>query len=332
MLQGKLRTRVGYLLGLYTLLTFFFLFVGFNRSSALSEAGLRYQLIFEGIPLNFPSTSPFSIWFFNLGNFLAFIPFGLVIPLLVRCRFVPFILLFIFGITGVELLQMGSGLGAFDVNDIVINTLGASVGYASQRLVVHNRTARSGLLKILYSAIILTAITYVSVSGMNYYLNHGSGEVIALDQHMMERGGVVWEQQPTGFTVGRERIDPLINRYSGDNPRQHEFTVRLDGQFKEISGYMAIPDELMEGIGGANSEVILSADGEVIYSLQISASQEDNHLLSFQSPLHGKELLTVSIHNDTPAPDTHVVLWDVTLTEANAGQKLLQRIKSLFGQ
>lgn len=54
MLQGKTRTAVWIGLFLYTGLTLFFLFVGFNRSAALPETGLRYRLAFDGIPLIFP--------------------------------------------------------------------------------------------------------------------------------------------------------------------------------------------------------------------------------------------------------------------------------------
>lgn len=175
MLQGKTRTAVWTGLVLYTGLTLFFLFVGFNRSSALPETGLRYHLSFDGIPLIFPGYGYSELWVFSLGNYLAFVPFGLFIPLLVRSRFLPFLLVFIAAITGVELIQMVTHLGAFDINDIVVNTLGAAVGYGAQRLIRRDRWAPIGMLKLLSSGAVLTLLVYSAVSGINYYLEHGRG-------------------------------------------------------------------------------------------------------------------------------------------------------------
>jgi glycopeptide antibiotics resistance protein len=77
----------------------------------------------------------FNLWFFELGNFVAFIPFGVVIPLLFRSNFIRFITIFILSITILEILQMLSRLGSFDIDDIIINTFGAAVGFWAQRVV-----------------------------------------------------------------------------------------------------------------------------------------------------------------------------------------------------
>lgn len=66
-----------------------------------------------------------------LGNTLPFIPLGFISPvafdtLRAPHRFFPFALLYILGI---ELFQLASGLGSFDVDDIMLNMLGAAVGY-----------------------------------------------------------------------------------------------------------------------------------------------------------------------------------------------------------
>ncbi|WP_020614869.1 VanZ family protein [Paenibacillus daejeonensis] len=330
MLQGKSRSIAWIVLSLYSVLTFFFLFVGFNRTPELSHSGFRFLLTFEGIPLRFPTNRNFSIWFFDLGNFLAFIPFGLLIPLLVRCRFLTFLLFFVLGITLVELIQMVTGLGSFDVNDIVINSLGATVGYAAQRLVVRDKVGYGVWVKLLISTVILTLLTYVTVSGINRYLDRGQGDTIPMDQIELESGQVIWEQPPLGLSVGEESIEPDMNLYSVGNSRHNEFTVWLDGEYKEIHGYAAIPDDVLEQMGNNTSEVIFSADGEVIYTVELSVNAEDNQWLSFRAPLHGKEKLTITVINESLAPQANIALWDVTLTEANAGQKLIQRLKQLF--
>lgn len=331
MLQGKTRTAVWIGLGLYTGLTLFFLFVGFNRSSALPETGLRYRLVFDGIPLHFPGGGYSNLWIFNLGNYLAFVPFGLVIPLLIRSRFLPFLLVFLAAITGVELIQMVTHLGSFDINDIVINTLGAVVGYSAQRLIRRDRLAPRGVLKLLSSGAVLTLLVYSAVSGINYYLDHGRGEIRALDQLPTKRGEIQWEQRLSSFTMAHEQIEPAINLYSPDHPGLHEFSLHLDGQYKELSGNFGVPDDAIPAKGSGTSSVIISADGEELYSLDMNIAPGENQPLSFQVPVEGRQELIITVKTDAADPRTHAVLWDLTLTEANAGQKLAARLHRLLG-
>lgn len=331
MFQGKARTYAWIGLALYTALTLFFLFVGFNRSLAIPETGaLRYHLTFDGIPLQFPSGAYWSLWIFNLGNYLAFVPFGLVIPTLIRCRFLPFFLIFLAAITGVELIQMATHLGSFDINDIVINTLGATVGYVAQRLVRRDRTMPGDSLKLLCSGAIVTLAVYSAVSGVNHYLDHGQGEIMALDRLPLEKGNVSWETQLNGFTAAQERIEPAMNQYSRENPKQHEFTLRLDGQYKALAGNIAIPDDALNETSSGRVRVVISADGEEIYSLDMGIVWGENQPLPFRVPLDGMQELAISISNDSATPQTNAVLWDLTLVEANAGQKLAARIHRFF--
>ncbi|MEK3716908.1 VanZ family protein [Paenibacillus sp. FSL R7-0333] len=331
MFQGKTRTAAWIGLGLYTVLTLFFLFVGFNRSSALLETGLRYRLAFDGIPLHFPGGGYSELWVFSLGNYLAFVPFGLFIPLLVRSRFLPFLLVFIAAITGVELIQMVTHLGAFDINDIVVNTLGAAVGYGAQRLIRRDRWAPIGMLKLLSSGAVLTLLVYSAVSGINYYLEHGRGEIRALDQLPVERGKIQWEQRLNSFTMAQEQIEPAINLYSPDHPGLHEFSLRLDGQYKELTGNFGVPDDAIPAKGSGTGSVIISADGEEIYSLDVNIAPGENQPLSFQVRVEGRQELIITINTEAADPRTHAVLWDLTLVEANAGQKLAARLHRLLG-
>lgn len=333
MFQGKARTYAWIGLALYTALTLFFLFIGFNRSLAIPETGaLRYHLTFEGIPLRFPSGAYWNLWIFNLGNYLAFVPFGLVIPTLIRCRFLPFFLIFLAAITGVELIQMATHLGSFDINDIVINTLGATVGYGAQRLIRRDRTMPGDSLKLLCSGAIVTLAVYLAVSGVNHYLDHGQGEIRALDRLPLEKGDVSWEAQLTGFTAAQEQIEPIMNQYSRENPKHHEFTLRLDGQYKALAGNIAIPDDAINETSSGRVRVIISADGEEMYSLDMGIVRGENQPLAFRVPLDGMQELTISISNDSTTPQTNAVLWDLTLVEANAGQKLAAKIHRFFSQ
>jgi len=70
--------------------------------------------------------------FTNLGgNVLAFIPFGAILPVLSkRCRgfFRILLLSFEFSLL-VECIQLISRVGSFDVDDLILNTLGGILGF-----------------------------------------------------------------------------------------------------------------------------------------------------------------------------------------------------------
>jgi glycopeptide antibiotics resistance protein len=78
-----------------------------------------------------------KIVFMNLaGNILVFLPFGFMLPVL--CRFfhrlfgvllAGFCLSFV-----IETLQLYFYVGSFDVDDLLLNTLGSIIGYACLRI------------------------------------------------------------------------------------------------------------------------------------------------------------------------------------------------------
>lgn len=66
-----------------------------------------------------------------IGNILAFLPFGYILPIIMqRMRSGFLIILSGFGFSLiVELLQLWTRVGSFDVDDLILNTLGAALGY-----------------------------------------------------------------------------------------------------------------------------------------------------------------------------------------------------------
>lgn len=70
------------------------------------------------------------------GNILAFVPFGFLFPMVSKDggKFsVMFLNAFTF-VLGIETFQLFSAFGAFDVDDILLNCLGAALGFAVYRL------------------------------------------------------------------------------------------------------------------------------------------------------------------------------------------------------
>jgi glycopeptide antibiotics resistance protein len=81
----------------------------------------------------------FDIWFKNLfGNIVLFIPIGLFLPLLNKKykRVLALAGASILLITIVELAQMLTRVGSFDIDDIILNTFGALLGLLMVKLVV----------------------------------------------------------------------------------------------------------------------------------------------------------------------------------------------------
>ena len=65
------------------------------------------------------------------GNVVSFIPFGLFLPLLAhRCRRFGYVIMLSFDFSlMVELIQLISKVGSFDVDDLLLNTIGGALGY-----------------------------------------------------------------------------------------------------------------------------------------------------------------------------------------------------------
>ncbi|WP_409368479.1 VanZ family protein [Lysinibacillus sp. 38-6] len=329
--QGNLRKITILLLTFYTALIFYFLYLGFNRGAFGDVSVLRYNIIPEMIPLHYPMGRNFQIWFFELGNFVAFIPFGIIIPLLFQCSFRRFITFFILSITIVETLQMLSGLGAFDIEDIIINSLGAAVGYASQRIVTGDRDNIKGICKMFLMATILAVGTIIIIGGINNYLEKGEGETVALNELILKDGSLQWDESLSSFTVAGEEITPQINLYSRKNTKNNEFSYILNSEYTTMTGYVAIPDDVINAVSTEGSEIEFISGGTVIYAVGLSAKSGENQKISFQVPLNGVNDLTIKIINKDPNLNTNALMWDITLTKVNTGQKIVNSIKEKLG-
>jgi len=89
----------------------------------------------------------FDIVFKNLlGNIVLFIPIGIIAPLLNTrlLKWVPLILFTFLLIFCVELAQMLLRVGSFDVDDIILNTLGAAIGLLMTKTVIASSRRLSG--------------------------------------------------------------------------------------------------------------------------------------------------------------------------------------------
>lgn len=124
---------------IYSACLLYWMFFGFGRTRHASGS-LSYNLVpFETIGIFIRSINQGfnSSWIINLfGNMGVFVPFGLVLPILItRLRsygrltlyFVPIVIV-------LEVSQMVLRVGSCDVDDLILNVIGVWIGYGMLRL------------------------------------------------------------------------------------------------------------------------------------------------------------------------------------------------------
>lgn len=113
----------------------YFLFFSERYGRGILGDELRYNLeLFKEISrfIRYRDIIGYESFVVNiLGNIFAFAPFGFFLPLLndrYRKFFLVTLLSMIFSLA-IETIQMYSRVGIFDVDDIIMNTLGGMLGY-----------------------------------------------------------------------------------------------------------------------------------------------------------------------------------------------------------
>ena len=128
----------------YTALLIYWMFFGFER---ITYTDYNYNLIpfkaicsfFEantGYVKNMSDMAKKEFWYFAVnifGNIGVFIPFGILLPILFNGCFKKACVVFGIGILMLETAQLISRRGVFDVDDILLNTIGFIIGYAMLR-------------------------------------------------------------------------------------------------------------------------------------------------------------------------------------------------------
>lgn len=117
----------------------YFLFIAERMGRTYSERAYHYNLMpFKEIGRFWTYRHTLGFWsvMLNLvGNIAAFIPFGMFLPrLFARCRrfILTVVLAFEFSLC-VEIIQLVWKVGSFDVDDILLNTLGGVFGFLIYR-------------------------------------------------------------------------------------------------------------------------------------------------------------------------------------------------------
>ena len=139
--------RMGILLFvLYVLLLIYFLFFseGYGRVAEVQQA-YRYNLVpfveIRRFWIYRKQLGTFAVFSNIFGNVISFLPFGFILPVIFRRMNSGFLICisgFLLSLT-VEVIQLITKVGCFDVDDMILNTLGAVFGYVLFRICNHIR-------------------------------------------------------------------------------------------------------------------------------------------------------------------------------------------------
>lgn len=109
---------------------------------------IPFKEILNGID-NLSLSDPFSSM--NLvGNVLAFIPFGIFVPMLLSRKVNLFTRVFLLSLAlslCFEVTQLVLYIGTFDVDDLILNTFGGVIGYIIYKLVATSAGLFTSILK-----------------------------------------------------------------------------------------------------------------------------------------------------------------------------------------
>lgn len=110
----------------YTMMLTYWMIWGFGRTT---QEQFSYNLIpFSTMANYFPIRSLASL--INIvGNIAVFVPFGVLIPVVFRIRYVKMLGFFLVGLFVLEMAQLISRRGSLDVDDFILNTIGVTIGY-----------------------------------------------------------------------------------------------------------------------------------------------------------------------------------------------------------
>lgn len=289
----------------YTLLILYFIFLAFGRASTVDRV-TGYTFIF--MPDSFfrlPGLSdlrhPTLMDAVGFGNIAAFIPFGLLIPLLYRISFIRFMSLFILSILVLETVQALTLLGSFDMNDVIQNSLGAAVGFGAYRIGFRTKRVWRDIAATGISVVVLLIGVWGIFGIVDKAFTQEMGPFVALNELKDSTLSSSTGTKRDSFQVGGQNIEPQHNAYSTAGKKTVTYTYALGK--KELYIYLnyGIPDQ--EDFHGS---LRISADGQ---EYLFTTAEDQGHEPGMASVyLEGANMLTITLEGNEK-------IWDVGFRE-----------------
>lgn len=290
----------------YTLFILYFLFFAFGRVDKVDQIN-GYTFMF--LPDDFfrvPSLSdllhPTLMDFVGFGNIAAFIPFGILIPLLYRTSFVRFITLFILSILLLETIQALTLLGSFDMNDVIQNSSGAAIGFGAYKLGFRTKNNWRNIVATGIAGIVLMLGVWGIFGVLDQVFTKEMGPFVAINELKDSTGNPSTGTKQSSLKIGGQDVEPQYNVYSIEGKNKETYTYSL-GNKKELYLFLnyGIPDHK-----DSQGSIKVTVDGQEFLSVSAEAGRHEPDMSLIYLPRANE--LTITIEgNET--------LWDVGFKE-----------------
>ncbi|CAM4487596.1 VanZ family protein [Paenibacillus macerans] len=290
----------------YTLLILYFLFFAFGRAGKTDQT-TEYTFIF--LPDTFfrlPGLSdllhPALMDFVDFGNIAAFIPFGILIPLLYRTSFVRFMTLFMLSILVAETIQALTFLGSFDINDVIQNSSGAAVGFGAYKLGFRTKNNWRNIAATGISSVVLMLGVWGGFGMLEQVFTKEMGPFMAINELKDSAGNTLTGTQLSSLKIGGQDVEPQYNVYSFAGKKKETYTYTL-GHKEELYLFFnyGIPDHK-----DFQGSIKLTVDGHEFLSVSAKDQRHEPEMNKIFLPQANE--LTVTIEgNET--------LWDFGFRE-----------------
>lgn len=290
---------------IYTLFILYFMFFAFGRGDSEADS---YTFIF--VPDNFLKLPnplellhPTLMDIVSLGNTAAFIPFGILIPLLYPMKFVRFIILFILSILLLETVQALTLLGSFDIGDVLKNSSGAVIGFVAYSIGIRAKTVRRSVFSIGISIVLLLIMNWGIGAGIDKAIAKNPGSFVALNELKNSSGVTQKNITLLPFKIKGQKITPQFNVYDANNKKSETYTYKFNGKDFYFYLHYGIPDQ-----NDLKGNISVSVDGRQIF---LSHFEKDDPLRTaqvFDWYFEQADELTITIEGNEKA-------WDVGYRE-----------------
>ncbi|WP_174818529.1 VanZ family protein [Paenibacillus kobensis] len=289
----------------YTVLIFYFMFLAFGRVETTDRmTGYTFLFLPDGF-FRLPDLSdllhPTLMDAWALGNIAAFIPFGIMIPLLYRTSFFRYMILFIMCILVLETVQALTLLGSFDMNDVIQNSLGAAVGFGAFRFGFRTKKVWRNIVATCISAIVLMIGIWGSFGIIDKAFTKELGPFVALNE--LKNSGI----NPSAgtkldsFQIGGQNVEPQYNAYSTEGQHTVTYTYTLGKKELYLFLNFGIPNQ-----EDAYGSLSISADGQEYLSTSAEDPSDEPGMSSIY--LQGANELTITLEGNAR-------IWDVGFRE-----------------
>ncbi|MCR8993849.1 VanZ family protein [Brevibacillus laterosporus] len=291
---------------LYTLLILYFLFFAFGRVGKVDQI-TEYTFIFLPdsffrLPGLYDLLHPTLMDLIDFGNIAAFIPFGILIPLLYRTNFVRLMTLFILSILVLETIQALTFLGSFDINDVIPNSLGAAVGFGAYKLGFRTKNNWRNIATTGISSVVLMLGVWGVFGMLDQVFTKEMGPFVAINELKDSTGNPSTGTKQSSLKIGGQDVEPKYNVYSIEGKNKETYTYTL-GNKKELYLFLnyGIPDQK-----DFQGSIKLTVDGHEFLSVSAEDQRHEPDTSLIFLP-QANELTIIIEGNET--------LWDVGFKE-----------------